>query len=154
MSPMPTRPKVLAISSGGGHWTELLRLRPAFDECDVTFATVQSDYRDDVAPSSFTLVPDATRWQKLRLVHLIAKVFILLIRIRPDVIVTTGAAPGFVAIRLGRLFRIPSCWIDSIANAEELSLSGKKATAIASLTLSQWQHVADSEGVEYAGAIL
>ncbi len=154
MRPSPMRPKVLAISSGGGHWTELLRLRPAFDECDVTFATVQSDYRDDVAPSAFTLVPDATRWQKLRLVHLIAKVFILLIRIRPDVIVTTGAAPGFITIRLGRLFRIPSCWIDSIANAEELSLSGKKATAIASLTLSQWQHVADSEGVEYAGAIL
>ena len=27
------KPRVMAISSGGGHWIELLRLRPAFDDC-------------------------------------------------------------------------------------------------------------------------
>jgi len=28
---MVKRPKVLGISSGGGHWVQLLRLRPAFE---------------------------------------------------------------------------------------------------------------------------
>ena len=30
--------RVLAISSGGGHWIQLLRLRPAFAGADVHFA--------------------------------------------------------------------------------------------------------------------
>ena len=30
------RPKILAIASGGGHWIQLLRLRPAFSGADVT----------------------------------------------------------------------------------------------------------------------
>ncbi len=47
---MPDKtPKVLAISSGGGHWVQLLRLRPAFAGCDVTYATVRDGYRADVS---------------------------------------------------------------------------------------------------------
>ena len=34
------RPKLLAVSSGGGHWVQLLRIAPAFENCDVTFVTV------------------------------------------------------------------------------------------------------------------
>jgi hypothetical protein len=45
-------------------------------------------------------------------------------------------------------------WVDSVANAEEMSMSGKLARRFAHLWLSQWEHVAGAEGAEYAGAVL
>jgi hypothetical protein len=57
--------KVVALSSGGGHWIQLLRLRPAFAHCDVTFATVDEGYRGDVDGAPFQTVPDANRWHKV-----------------------------------------------------------------------------------------
>ena len=55
---------ILAVASGGGHWIELLRLRPAFGDQAVHYVTVQDKYRDDVAGSPFHVVRDATRWQR------------------------------------------------------------------------------------------
>lgn len=81
-------------------------------------------------------------------------IFRLLRRLRPDVVVSTGAAPGFFAIRLGKLFRIRTIWIDRIANVEVLSLSGQKAGRYADLWLTQWEHLARSEGPQYFGNVL
>ena len=55
-----------------------------------------------------------------------------------------GAAPGFFAISLARLVGARSVWVDSIANAEELSLSGQKATRVATLTLTQWPSLGEA----------
>ena len=47
MTPGPLR-RVLAISSGGGHWVQLPRLRPAFAGAEVTYVTVDRAYATDV----------------------------------------------------------------------------------------------------------
>jgi hypothetical protein len=73
---------------------------------------------------------------------------------RPDVIVTTGAAPGYFAVRFGRLLGTRTVWVDSIANAEELSMSGRMAGKHASLWLTQWPHLAQGGGPEYRGSVL
>jgi hypothetical protein len=45
-------------------------------------------------------------------------------------------------------------WIDSVANVEKLSMSGKLAGHIATLWLTQWEHLAKPKGPHYGGAIL
>lgn len=145
--------KLLAVASGGGHWTELMRLRPAFEEADVTYVTVQSFYAEDVPGQRFLTIPDANRWDRVKLLRVALKLFWIILRIRPDVIVTTGSAPGFIAIRIGRLFRVRTAWIDSFANAEQLSMSGRLAGKHADLWLTQWQHLASDDGPEYSGSV-
>jgi UDP-N-acetylglucosamine:LPS N-acetylglucosamine transferase len=76
------------------------------------------------------------------------------LRARPDVIISTGAAPGILGIFFGRLIGAQTIWIDSIANAEELSLSGRIALRVAHKALTQWPHLAKAEGPEYHGSIL
>lgn len=149
-----TSRRVLAISSGGGHWVQLLRLRPAFDGHDVTFATVHESSRDMVDGADFRTVRDATRWDRWGLVVLSLQVAWLLVRLRPDVVVTTGAAPGYLAVWMGRFVRARTVWIDSIANAEELSMSGQKAGRVVDLWLTQWPELAAPDGPEFAGAVL
>jgi hypothetical protein len=148
------RRRVLAISSGGGHWVQLCRLRPAFAGCDVTYATVDGMYGVDVPGERLVVLPDATRWDRHRLLLLAGRVLVLLLRRRPHVIVTTGAAPGLVAVRLARLVRARALWIDSIANVDEVSHSGRLALRSADLVLTQWPHLAAPSGPVYRGATL
>ena len=148
--------RVLAVASGGGHWVQLLRLLPAFDECDVAYVTVSDAYRSQVSDgrARFYVVPDATRWNKLKLVWMGLKLTAILLAERPDVVVSTGAAPGFFAIRLGRWLGARTIWIDSIANVEHLSLSGEKIGPHADLWLTQWPHLARDDGPHFVGAVL
>ncbi|HVH03936.1 MAG TPA: hypothetical protein VM891_13525 [Amaricoccus sp.] len=70
-------------------------------------------------------------------------------------VVTTGAAPGLVALALAkRLCGSRTVWIDSIANVEELSTSGTHARRVADVWLTQWEHLARPEGPHFWGAVL
>lgn len=147
--------KLVALSSGGGHWVQLLRLRPAFADCDVTFATVKEGYRSDVGPDAkFRVIPDANRWNKPGLVRVLFAIAWLLWQERPDVVISTGAAPGYFAIRIGNLLGARTIWVDSVANVEELSMSGQKAGPHAALWLTQWAHLAKETGPHYRGSVL
>jgi UDP-N-acetylglucosamine:LPS N-acetylglucosamine transferase len=77
----------------------------------------------------------------------------VVIRVRPHVVITTGAAPGYVAIRLAKLLGARTMFIDSVANARELSLSAKLAEGHADRLLTQWPSVATSTGADYAGSV-
>ncbi len=151
--------RVVAISSGGGHWVELLRLRPAWAGCAVTYVTTHAGYRDEVRDEAagFHEIPDANRWQRLRLVAQLFRIFTILVRVRPHVIVSTGAAPGYFALRFGRLLGARTIWVDSFANADELSMSGQLAGPHADLWLTQWEHLARPavpNGPLYRGSVL
>jgi UDP-N-acetylglucosamine:LPS N-acetylglucosamine transferase len=148
------RKKVLAVASSGGHWTQLMRVLPAFTSYEVVFVTVLKSYRSQVPKSRFYLINDANRWNKLRLVQVALKLAWILGKERPDVVVSTGAAPGYFALRLGRLFGAKTIWIDSITNIERLSMSGSLVGRHADLWLTQWPHLAKSEGPHYGGAVL
>lgn len=161
-------PKVLAISSAGGHWVQLQRMRPAWDGCNVIYVTTKEGYKTDLdrdaierkqLPPRFYCVVDANRWQKIRLVRQLISIAYIMSKERPDVVISTGAAAGFFALKIGKLFGARTIWVDSIANAETLSLSGKKAKECTDLWLTQWEHIAGSENsdvksLEYRGSVV
>lgn len=150
----PRRRRVLAVASGGGHWVQLMRLRPAFEGYDIEFASVADAYANEVQGYLFHRLPDATRWDRWALVKLLGKVIWVVLRRRPDVVITTGAAPGLLALAAGKLIGARTVWIDSIANVEEMSLSGRQARRLADLWLTQWEHLACPDGPTYEGAVL
>ncbi|MHC4126629.1 MAG: UDP-N-acetylglucosamine--LPS N-acetylglucosamine transferase [Planctomycetota bacterium] len=133
---------------------QLLRLRPAFAGERVAWVTVNKAYRSDVGTAPFHVVNDATRWNTLGLVRLALRVGWIVLRQRPDVVVTTGAAPGYFAVLFGKLLGARTAWIDSMANAEHLSLAGRKIGPWADLWLTQWPKLARPQGPRYEGAIL
>ena len=146
--------RVLAVCSGGGHWIQMKRLAPAFDGFDLTYATVTCSDQDRLLPARVLRIPDANRDTKFKLILLTLRLTWIVARYRPTVVISTGAAPGYLAVRLGRLVGAKTLFMDSIANAEELSLSAKMVIPYADVTLSQWTSVADSKGISYWGAVL
>jgi hypothetical protein len=159
-----TPKKILAVASGGGHWIQLYRMRPAWNGHHVTYASTMPDIRSDLAresrkqgkgPPPFVALPEANRWQKWRIIWVIIRVAILVIRVRPDFVVTTGAAHGYFAVRFGRLIGAKTIWIDSLANADELSMSAVLARPFADVWLTQWEHLARPDGrPDFHGAVM
>lgn len=148
------KPRVLAVASGGGHWVQLRRVAPAFEGCDVTYVTVEKSYRDEVHDAPVRIVLDATRWNKLKLIVMMLQITWIVLTTRPDVVISTGAAPGFFALRIAGMLGKRTVWLDSIANVEEVSMSGRKIGPHATLWLTQWAHLAEPDGPQFRGAVL
>jgi hypothetical protein len=149
-----TTKNILLVASHGGHWVQLRRISPAFDGLNVRYVSTNPGVQAEVAPAPLSLVPDANLNDKLALLGLAFRMFLLLLRHRPDIVISTGAAPGFFALLFGKLLGARTIWVDSIANAEQLSVSGQKVKPFADLWLTQWPHLEGKEGPYYRGAVI
>lgn len=79
----------------------------------------------------------------------------VVIKERPDVVITTGSLPIALMCLSAKLFGARIVWIDSIANIERFSMSGRMMRHVADLFLTQWPELAEKyNNVEYAGAII
>jgi UDP-N-acetylglucosamine:LPS N-acetylglucosamine transferase len=149
------RHRILAVASAGGHWVQLARLSEAFADSDTLYVTTVAG---ETAPSGdrpVAKITDASRNEPWRIVLAIFQLALLMLRFRPEAVVTTGAAPGYVALRLAKLRGCRTVWLDSIANAEQISLSAKLARHYADLWLTQWEELGrKTPGLQYWGQVL
>jgi UDP-N-acetylglucosamine:LPS N-acetylglucosamine transferase len=147
--------KVMAVASGGGHWVELRRIMPAFAGTEVFYVSTEAEADADLAPARYYAVVNVTRKSRLAFLGTIRQIWAIVRTERPEVVVTTGAAPGFVALALAKLLcRSRTVWIDTVAHTEGLTLSGRLARPFADAWLVQWPHLARPGGPEYWGAVL
>lgn len=140
-------------------------MRPAWEGCDVAYATSHAGYEKDIryarafgAPRFYTF-PDANRERKLRLLQQLLVVAAIVLKERPDVVISTGASAGYFALRIAKQLNRRTIWVDSIANADELSLAGRKVQPFADLWLTQWPHLARANSAHnppptYLGAVV
>ncbi len=146
--------RVLAAASGGGHWEQLMLLRPTLANYETFYATTEPGVAEQHGIAAVAPLPDCNQNQPLRsaLCALVAMGIVL--RLRPRVVISTGAAPGFFCILAGRLIGARTLWIDSVANGEELSMCGRLSRRLAHQCWTQWEHLAASNGPHYHGAVL
>ena len=145
--------KILLVCSNGGHYVQLSLLASALCGHDVVWAVSGTDMllmRKD----GYRLM-EANKTTPIKVIGLAFQIARILLTERPDAIVSTGAAPGLLAVALSKLSgaRAKTIWIDSIANSARLSLSGRIARHFASETLTQWRHL-ETSTVHYWGAVL
>ena len=152
---MARQRKLMAVASEGGHWIELMLLRPAFEDFNPVYVSTNSALKNAYNVDRFRTLPDANLDTKMKLLYLFFKAFLLVVKERPTHIVSTGAAPGFAVLLFGRLLGAKTVWIDSIANADELSAAGAKAKYVAHHWLTQWEHLTEKyDGLEYPGRVI
>jgi UDP-N-acetylglucosamine:LPS N-acetylglucosamine transferase len=130
-----------------------MRLKPLFEGKKVEYLTTDAAYSAEVG-KPVQVVRDANMWDKAALAVMFFQVAVKVIKVRPDVVITTGAAPGFAAILFGKLIGAKTVWIDSIANSERMSSSGSHVKRFASLWLTQWEHLARPQGPYFMGSVL
>ena len=145
--------RVLAVASSGGHWDQLMRVGGAWRGAEVSYAVTMAGLAERAGLRA-DVIPDFSARTPLRLIAGLAPLWRLVWRVRPEVAISTGAAPGLIALIFARLLGARTIWIDSIANVETLSLSGRLAGLFADVHLTQWESLARPGGPHYWGAVL
>jgi UDP-N-acetylglucosamine:LPS N-acetylglucosamine transferase len=147
--------KVLAISSPGGHWIQLNKICNRLEKNhSVIYATPSSDYKLKQQEQKIYNILDTSATSKHKLIPLAFQLLFLFLKERPQTIISTGAAPGVIAILLAKILGIKSIWIDSIANVQQISRSGRMILSRADLILTQWEPLSDGDRILHKGAIL
>ena len=146
--------KVLAVASGGGHWEQLMLLRDTLENYDVRFATTDPDIVRQRGIENAETLPDCNQNTPFKAALCAIISLRIILKHRPDIVLSTGAAPGYFCLLAGRLLGAKTLWIDSVANGEELSMCGKLSKRTAHECLTQWEHLADDNSVKYRGAVL
>ncbi|MEP9401770.1 glucuronosyltransferase [Sphingomonas sp. VNH70] len=149
------RPRVMLVASAGGHWIELSRLSSAFAGCDCRFVSTAPGMTAPVGDAPVQCIRDSSRDTLPAMVRTAFEIWRIVRRERPEVVVSTGAAPGAIALVAAKLLGARTIWIDSIANGDELSMSGRAIRPFADLRLTQWEHLTHRYGhLRYFGQIL
>ncbi len=146
--------KVLAVASGGGHWEQLMMLRSSLDPHDVCYATTRRDMAATHGIEPVAELLDCNQHTPIRALLCLIAAIRLVLKARPSAVISTGAAPGFFCILAGRLIGAKTLWVDSVANAEQLSMCGKLSKHVAHECLTQWDHLASDTKPLFRGSVL
>ena len=137
--------KVMFISSMGGHLTELMQLKSIFKNYDYMIITekhkstvgLKSRYK-----SKIDYLKAGNKDHMLKYIFIIPyniiKSLKLFLKFKPDVIVTTGAHTSVTMCYIAKIFRKKVIYIESFANVETKTLSGRLVYPISDIFIVQW----------------
>ena len=148
--------KVCLVASAGGHLNQLLRVKNSWNGYDVFCITTSDTVREKLQIyRKIYIVGESNRQYPIRVMKVFLRCIKVILRERPDVLISTGASAGCIACFLGKLLGARVIWIDSITNVERISLSGRMVRYIADLFLVQWKELAEQySNVEYLGTVI
>ncbi len=129
-------------------------LRETLENYDVRFATTDAKVAKQRGIGDAEVLPDCNQNTPFKAVLCALAAIKVILKHRPHIVLSTGAAPGYFCLLAGRLVGARTLWIDSVANGEELSMCGKLSKRTAHACLTQWEHLADGAAVQYKGAVL
>lgn len=140
--------KVLFISSTGGHFNELLQLKPLFKKYDYHIITEKDDmtkgYKEEYGDKISYMLYGTRAHMFKYIFQLLANCFItlfLFIKIRPKYIVTTGTHTAGPMCVLGKIFRRKIIYIETFANRNTKTATGKLIYKFADLFIVQWEEM-------------
>ena len=147
---------ICVVASSGGHLTQLLQIREAWSEFPACYAsTSQISLNSLELKGRAYLIEEASRKRVLKTLITLLQCCWIIFRERPNVVISSGSGSGCLMCIIGKLSGAKIVWLDSIANAACLSLSGRIIRPFADLCLSQWPEVAKKyKGVEYLGTVI
>lgn len=101
------------------------------------------------------VVGECNRKQPLKVLVVFFRCVVIVLRKRPTLVISTGAAAGCMICYLSKLLGSKIIWLDSITNVRDLSMSGRMVRRIADLFLVQWPELAARyKNAEYIGTVI
>ncbi len=136
--------KVIFVAGVGGHLTELLQLDSLFKEYDYTLITEKTEVTKDLK-NKYNVKYFFYNNKKNYIKYLFINGFNLInsiiayIKIRPDVVVTTGPNTGVYLCQLAHIFKKKVIFIETYANVTNSTKSGRIVYKFADHFVVQWE---------------
>lgn len=134
--------KICFAASSGGHFEQLLMLKPLMERYASFIVTEKTKYVTGVKGVKNYYLKQVNRREKTFGLKLIANAFIslgIIIRERPDIIICTGVLAMIPLCLLAKLFRKKLIYIESFAKVTSPTESGKLLYKFADQFYVQWE---------------
>ena len=138
--------RVLFISSTGGHFVELMQLKPLFSKCTYHIVTETSPAMEHLKQQYGKKLDFLVYGTKDHLFSYIFKLLFnciksiyLYFKIHPDYIITTGTHTAGPICYFGKIFGSRVIYIETFANITTKTITGKLIYPIADLFVVQWK---------------
>lgn len=153
--------KICFTSSSGGHFNQLYNLIGEYNEYDRIIITEETNHsRVALEYEKKYFFKIMNRKESMFLLNMILnsiKIFIILIKEKPKVIISTGALITVPVCYIGKLLGSKIIFIESFAKVKTPTLSGKLIHKISDRTIIQWKDLSNYYGedkkVVYGGTI-
>lgn len=151
--------KVLFISSTGGHLNELLQLKSLFSNYDYLLVTEKDKSTISLKDKyNVKYLVYGTRKNLFsyffKFIFNFIKSFIIFIKFKPDVVITTGAHTCVAVIFISKLFKKKSIYIETMANRKTKTMTGKIVEKWVTYFVVQWEDMKNLyEDSVYGGLI-
>src|SRR5438445_7861244 len=127
--------RICLVASPGGHLTQLLYLEQGLLDHYRFYITYLDARALTLARTHFLENP----WKKpYTILLMLPRILLILLREKPDLIISTGAEIAIPVFVLARILRIRTIFIESLARIETRSTTGIILYPLASLFLVQW----------------
>ncbi len=148
--------RICLAASAGGHISQLLKLAESWKGHETFCVTTTEVVREKLSRfGAVYVVGECNRQHLLRVVKVLMRCIKIMVKEKPDVVLSTGAAAGCLLCLLGKILGAKVIWIDSITNVERISLSGRMVRCVADLFLVQWPELAGQyKKVEFVGTVI
>lgn len=138
--------KVLFISSTGGHLSEMFQLSELFDKYDYHIITektksnlaLKDKYNERIDFLVFG-TKDHMLTYPFKLIYNCFKSLYLYLKVHPDYIITTGAHTAGPMCCIGKILGSRIIYIESFANINTKTVTGKLVYLIADKFFVQWE---------------
>ena len=147
--------KIALVCSSGGHLRELMAVKDAIKGYKHFWVTFKSPItKMTLKGEKFYLVDDPRR-NLLKFIPLFFKSLNILLKEKPDVVITTGAGVAIPFYLAAKLFGKKLVFIESFARTEMPSATGRVLYPFADLFLVQWKKNLKyyGENAKYVGPV-
>ena len=128
---------ICIVTSCGGHLSEALRLKPAYENCDYFFVVNDRIVLPKEMEGRTIFIRHSERdW--LFLVNL-WEAWRIFRRDRPALLLSTGAGPAVPFALIAKLFRVPIVFVEISAQVAKPSLTGRILYRLADRFFYQWE---------------
>ena len=134
--------KICFVASSGGHLEEISRLKGIEEAYDCFLVTEKSDFEIKNFCEKRYYVPMMNRRQihfLPKFIWLFFRTLNILMKEKPDFIITTGALVAYPFCVVGKLLGIKVVYVESFARVNEPSLTGKLVYNMSDLFMVQWE---------------
>jgi beta-1,4-N-acetylglucosaminyltransferase len=130
--------KILLVSSSGGHFAGMLQLKTFWQSHERVWTTFKTDDVEEILEGErryWAFSP--TNRHILNLIRNGFLALIILLKERPDMVLSTGAGVAVPFLVLGKLLGAQTLFIESLTRTNELSLSARLVLPFAQVYV-QW----------------
>ena len=136
--------KVCFVSSSGGHLEEISKLNIVCDKYENILITEKNSFTQSSFGKKQYFLPQINRKELFfifKFIHIFFKSLVILLKEKPDVIISTGALASYPCCLLGKMMKKKIIYIESFARCDKSSLTGKLVYKFADLFIVQWEEM-------------